>query len=178
MKKVTIILTGVILMSIASFNANAQINLGGPAAATAVTNATIIAPIQISKTVDLNFGNIVALTSEETVTVNPTGARSSSNALSIPTAILGTIKAASFTVTGEVGATYSIVLPTEFNVTSSASGSVPMKVNGFTSTPTPIGSLTGGTQELTVGATLTVGANQAAGTYTNANALSVTVAYN
>ena len=173
MKKVTIILTGVILMSIASLNANAQ---GGPKTATAVTNATIITPIAITKTVDLNFGNIAALTTVATVTVNPAGIRSSSNALSLPTATPGTISAASFTVTGLANATYSIVLPSAFNVTS---GGNTMEVNSFTSTPTPNGLLTAaGTQNLTVGASLIVGANQAAGTYTNANALSVTVAYN
>ena len=172
MKKVTIILTGVILMSIVSLNANAQ---GGPKTATAVTNATIITPIAITKTVDLNFGNIAALTTQATVTVNPAGTRSSSNALSLPTATPGTISAASFTVTGLADATYSIVLPSAFNVTS---GGNTMEVKDFTSTPTPTGLLTAGTQTLTVGASLTVGANQAAGTYTNANALSVTVAYN
>jgi hypothetical protein len=36
----------------------------------------------------------------------------------------------------------------------------------------------GGTQEISVGATLTVGANQTAGLYTNAAGLSVTVNYN
>ena len=170
MKKVTIILTGVILMSIAALNANAQ-----DQSATAVTNATIIQPIAITNTAALEFGNIVALTTPETVIINPAGARSSSNALSLPTATLGTISAASFTVTGLDAATYSIVLPPAFDVTS---GGNTMIVNGFTSTPTSNGVLGGGTQTLTVGATLNVKANQAAGTYTNADALKITVAYN
>jgi hypothetical protein len=42
-----------------------------------------------------------------------------------------------------------------------------MTVNGFTSTPSATGTLSsGGTQTLTVGATLNVAAAQAVGTYT------------
>ena len=170
MKKVTIILTGVILMTIGTLSVNAQ-----NASATAATNATIIQPIAIVKTADLNFGNIVALTSQETVTVSPAGVRSSSNALSLPTATPGTINAAKFTVTGLADATYSIVVPPSFNVSS---GGNTMEVSNFTTTPTPTGVLAAGTQELTVGATITVAGGQAAGTYTNANALQITVAYN
>jgi hypothetical protein len=169
MKKFAILFAGLFLMTFAFQSVNAQ------ATATAVTNATIIAPIAITKTADLNFGNIVALTSAATVTIDPAGIRSSSNPLSLPTATAGTISAASFDVTGLEDATYSIVLPGSFNVSD---GTNTMEVNTFTSTPTPAGLLTGGTQILTVGATIDVGANQATGTYTNANALSVTVAYN
>lgn len=170
MKKVTIILTGVILMTIASVNVNAQNKT-----ATASTSATIIQPIAIAKTVDLNFGNIVAITSPATVTVSALGARTSSNPLSLPTATPGTITAAKFTVTGLADATYSIVVPAAFNVTS---GSNTMEVSSFTTTPSPTGLLTAGTQELTVGATIAVGGNQPAGSYTNATALQITVAYN
>jgi hypothetical protein len=53
-----------------------------------------------------------------------------------------------------------------------------MTVGTFTSTPTATGLLTLGAQEILVGATLNVGANQVAGVYTNASDLSVTVAYN
>jgi hypothetical protein len=54
-----------------------------------------------------------------------------------------------------------------------------MTVNTFTSSPSVTGALsTGGTQTLTVGATLNVAAGQAAGTYTNATGVPVTVNYN
>ena len=53
-----------------------------------------------------------------------------------------------------------------------------MVVNAFTSTPNPTGTLTGGTQDILVGATLNVGAAQAAGLYTNLTGLVVTVNYN
>jgi hypothetical protein len=53
-----------------------------------------------------------------------------------------------------------------------------MVVNAFTSTPTGTGALTGGSQDILVGATLNVGAAQPAGTYTNLTGLVVTVNYN
>jgi hypothetical protein len=57
-----------------------------------------------------------------------------------------------------------------------------MAVGSFTSTPTITagGVLAAGTgtQDVSVGATLSVGASQAAGTYTNNTDLTVTVNYN
>ncbi|HNW54406.1 MAG TPA: DUF4402 domain-containing protein, partial [Bacteroidales bacterium] len=58
------------------------------------------------------------------------------------------------------------------------SGSNTMTVGTFTSNPTPTGTLTAGTQDVFVGATLNVAAGQAAGVYTNATGLVVTVNYN
>ncbi len=173
MKKLAIIFIAIFGMTFAFTSVNAQ-----NAVETAQTDATIIAPIAITNQVGLNFGNIVALTGQETVTVSPAGVRSSSNALSLPTTTPGTVTAASFTVTGLADATYSIVLPAAaFDVTSGANT---MSVGTFTSTPSVAtgGTLTGMTETLTVGATITVGASQPAGSYTNSNALTVTVAYN
>jgi len=62
--------------------------------------------------------------------------------------------------------------------TTVTSGSDNMTVDAFTSNPDGTGTLTGGTQTLKVGATLNVGANQAAGTYTSATPFTVTVNYN
>ncbi len=53
-----------------------------------------------------------------------------------------------------------------------------MTVDTWTSSPTPTGTLTGGTETLTVGATLNVGASQAAGTYISGTPFDVTVNYN
>lgn len=169
MKKLVILFASMFIMTIAVQNVSAQ------GSASASSEATIITPISIVKNVDLNFGNIVALTTEETVTVAPDGTRSSSDPNSLPTATPGTITAAKFTVSDLADATYSITTPAAFNVTS---GGNTMEVSTFVTNPTPTGVLTGGSQELTVGATIKVGASQAAGTYTNPNALVITVAYN
>ncbi len=57
-----------------------------------------------------------------------------------------------------------------------------MTVTAFTSDPSGTGTLTGGTQTLTVGGTLNVNAGQAAGTYSTASSggtpLTITVNYN
>lgn len=173
MKKLIFLFTGLFLMAIAAQNVSAQTNVSDDAE----TTATIIIPLAISKTVDLNFGNIVAGISVGTVTVATTDARSSSGGVTLPTATPGTVSAAQFTVTGLASATYSITVPSAFNVTKTG-GAETMSVNAFVTDPTPTGTLTGGSQTLKVGATLNVGANQAAGTYINTSALAITVAYN
>lgn len=147
-----------------------------PANATASTTATIITPIAIEKTTDMNFGNVIAGTAIGTVQLSVNNTRTPLGGVTLPTATPGTISAAVFSVSGLVGSTYSISLPSSLNITSSGNT---MLVDGFVSTPTTTGLLgEGGTQVLTVGATLHVGVSQAAGTYTNASGLSVTVNYN
>jgi hypothetical protein len=53
-----------------------------------------------------------------------------------------------------------------------------MSLGTFTSYPSGTGVLTGGSQTLKVGATLTVTAAQAPNSYTNSTAVPVTVNYN
>ena len=53
-----------------------------------------------------------------------------------------------------------------------------MTVSDFICDLGAAGTLTGGTQTLNIGATLNVGVDELAGTYTNASDLSVTVNYN
>jgi len=145
--------------------------------ATATATGTIIAPIAISKTADMNFGNIVSGAALGTVVLTPAGVRSKTGGVFLP-GTAGTVAAASFTVTGAIGFTYAITLPAA--ATTVTSGGNTMTVDTWTSTPTVAlgGALTGGTQTLTVGGTLHVGANQVAGTYVSGTAFTVTVAYN
>ncbi|MFA5820281.1 MAG: DUF4402 domain-containing protein [Bacteroidales bacterium] len=145
--------------------------------ATATASATIIAPISISKTVDINFGNIAVGTTGGTVVLLPAGTRSATGGVSLPSAIPGTVTAATFTVTGEGANTYSITLPSTYTITKTG-GSATMIVNTFTSNPPSSGTLTSGSQTLKVGATLTVNASQVGGVYTNTTGFPVTVAYN
>jgi len=83
---------------------------------------------------------------------------------------------ASFTVGGEPTFTYSIsVAGDPLTITS---GGNTMTVVTFTTDPTPTGTIgAGGTETLTVGATLNVGANQPSGLYTG-GPFTVTVNYN
>ena len=148
----------------------------GQEKANATSSATIVTPISIVKVNNMNFGNVaVQSTTAGTVVLTPASSRTATAGVTLP-ATIGTVSAASFTVAGTAGYTYSITLPiTALTITS---GSNTMTVTSFTSTPTPTGILTGGTQTLSVGATLNVGAAQAAGLYVSATPFDVIVNYN
>ncbi|WP_341842149.1 DUF4402 domain-containing protein [Chitinophaga caseinilytica] len=144
--------------------------------ATATVTATIVAPIAISKDIDMNFGNVAVQSSTGgTVVMTPAGVRSTTGGVTLPTTT-GNVAAASFTVSGVDGYTYSITLPTAA-VTITNTGGNTMTVTAFTSSPSGQGTLTGGSETLTVGATLNVTAAQAPGTYVSATPFAVTVNY-
>lgn len=149
------------------------------ATATAGVNATVLTPIAISKTTDLNFGSFAADASETgTVVLATGGTRSFTGGTSAVSTGAGTVTAASFTVTGEGAATFSITLPSSAVTLTRAAGMETMSVDAFVSDPSGTGTLENGTKIVNVGATLNVGAAQVAGSYENAAGLPVTVAYN
>lgn len=145
--------------------------------ASATATATIVAPISITKDVDMNFGIVsVQSTTGGTVVLTPAGVRSTTGGVTLPAAG-GTVTAASFTVAGVSGYTYNITLPS--SALTITSGSNTMTVTNFTSDPAGTnGLLTGGEQTLNVGATLNVTAAQPAGTYVSGTPFNVTVNYN
>ena len=167
MKKLIVLFAAIVLVS-GFATVNAQVT------ATATGSATIITPIAISKTTDMNFGNVAVSATAGTVVLTPASTRSKTGGVTLP-AVTGTVAAAAFAVTGLGASTYSITLPASYTITSGANN---MTVNAFTSTPSVTGALTAGAQTVQVGATLNVGATQAAGTYTNATGFNVTVNYN
>ncbi len=144
--------------------------------ATATAAATIVTPLAIANAGNLNFGNIATNATGGSVVITPAGARSTTGGVSLPTTI-GTVSAAAFTVTGETDYTYAITLPAGPTTIDDNNGHT-MSVGTWTSTPTPTGELTGGTETLYIGATLTVGASQAAGAYLSDTPFQVTVVYN
>ena len=144
--------------------------------ASATATATILTPIAISKTVDMNFGNLAVNNTPGTIVLTPASARTATGGVTFLPSQPGTITAASFTVTGLAGATYSITLPATPTVISNGGNN--MNVDTWTSTPTPTGTLTGGTETLNVGATLNVPASSPFGVYTSATPFNVTVNYN
>jgi hypothetical protein len=171
MRKTVFLLASLFVMMLATQQMKAQ-----DVSASATAAANIITPIQISKAADLYFGNIVAGTNPGTVTVSHDGIRTKSGGVTLPTATPGTITAAKFNISGLPSATYSITLPTSTTITKIGE-SEQMTIDNFTSNPSGTGTLAAnGEQTLSVGATLTVGANQPAGTYEGS--FSVTVAYN
>jgi hypothetical protein len=153
--------------------------LAGPAKAvqnsrtsTGNANARVVSAIAITKLVDLKFADIVPGAANGTVRMTPAGVRTSAGGATLGNG--ATASPASFRVTGQPNATYSIVLPNSINVSN---GVQTMVVNTWRSTPNNNGNLgAAGAQTLAVGATCRVSANQAAGVY-SAN-FNVTVTYN
>lgn len=170
MKTAKRLIPAILLFVMATQYASAQ------STASATASATILTAISITKTVDMNFGNLsVQAGSGGTVILTPAGARSVTGAVSLP-ATAGTVTAASFTIGGEGSYTYSITLPATAHTI--ASGANSMTVTAFTSNPSGTGTLSSGSQTLTVGGTLNVAAGQPNGIYTSETGFNVTVNYN
>lgn len=146
--------------------------------ATATASATVIAPIAITKTVDMNFGrSAVQAGTGGTIVLAPAGTRTVTGGVTLPV-VPGTVTAASFNVTGEGTSTYSITLPSGSTTLTHTNTTNTMTCATFTSAPSSTGTLTAGAQTITVGATLTLAAAQLAGVYLSGTPFTVTVNYN
>lgn len=144
--------------------------------ASAGISATIVTPIGINKEVDLDFGNIAPGTNPGTVMLKPDGSRVISGGASLPS-VTGTVSAATFEITGAPGYTYSITLPGE--AVTLSNGTENMTVAQFTSQPAGNGMLgPSGSDEVAVGATISVGASQPLGDYLSNSPFPVMVNYN
>jgi len=141
----------------------------------AVTHAGY-AQLSVTMVSDLGFGALVP-NSGGTVVITPLGERRATGGVQ-PLACSSSLpSAAVFTVTGDTGATYSIMLPADGTVSLSDGHNHTMSVDTFTPLPSPPGQLSsGGTQTVKVGATLHVSQGQAVGAY--GGSFDVTVAYN
>ena len=142
------------------------------ATVTATATAVVLTPISLTKNADLSFGDVYPdISSLGTVSIDSGSNRSAGGAAALGPAV-GT--AAQFTVTGEASAAYVISLPST-SVTLTSASSDTMTVDNFINDGT--GTLNGGgTEIVSVGATLHVGAGQAPGSYSGT--FDVTVNYN
>jgi Mat/Ecp fimbriae major subunit len=158
--------SAVIAAAIFGLSAHAQ-----AATATASATATILAPVQLTKTADLAFATIVTGSAADTVIVSSAGARSCGSNLTCS----GAVAAAAFNVAGSASTSYAITLPGTVTISS---GTNNMSVGTFTSSKAGnVSTLnSSGADSFTIGATLSVGANQAAGSYSGS--FSVAVDYN
>jgi len=168
----------VITIAIFGFNTTSFGQTGVKATATA--SSTIITPIKITKTVDMNFGNVAVNATDGTVILTTAGGRSATGGVTVSSAIGGTIAAASFTVEGLGSSTYSITLPTTHTIkNTTGSGAETMVVSTFLSDPGTSGTLSSeGSQTLNVGATLNVTGGQVPGVYVSEAPFEVKVNYN
>jgi len=130
--------------------------------------ATILTPISISKQADLAFGEVYPDgTVTGTVTVDHSGGRTFQGGVaagSVPGS------AGSFTVTGELGSTYSLTIPASVNLLGPGAEML-VNLNHNSS-----GSLSLGADTFKIGGVLNVGANQSSGAYSAT--FVVTVNYN
>ncbi|MEM9233121.1 MAG: DUF4402 domain-containing protein [Pseudomonadota bacterium] len=155
------------LMAVAGFGASAA----NAEDADFTASANILQALALTKQADLAFANIVPdATTAGTVVVSTAGIRT----CNAPLSCSGTVTAADFDVLGTAGYTFAITLPASDNITN-ANGDT-MSVDNFVSSIGNTGTLTGGTADFSLGATLNVGAAQAAGAYTGT--FTVTVEYN
>lgn len=152
------------------------------AGATTTSTATVIEPIAVTKAADLVFGKF-APGAGGSVTVATDGTRSATGAIlstagSNPTA-------AKFDVTGDNDATYSINWSGAVELAHATETATVMaleKISDLTASGATTGEVTTGTlsgtgaQSVYLGGKLTVGASQAAGTYSGD--VTVTVEYN
>ncbi len=149
------------------------------APATTTATGTVITPIGITKSVDLNFGQF-AHGAGGSVTVATDGARTATGAILSTTG--ATPAAAKFDVTGAADATYSIGWSGDAVLSDTGSDTMALEKisdlvgTGATTGAVASGTLTGGAQSIYLGGTLTVGTAQTAGTYTGA--VTATVEYN
>lgn len=142
------------------------------ASATVESRATIIDPIKIDKTVDLDFGNVISAYSPGTVILSPDGSRVAYGVL-LSSSIPGNVAPAEAVVT-HGNNNYAITLPTSFTLYHQENPSQVLVIDNFTVEP-----ITGNESDvLRIGATLNLEANQTAGYYTNPEGFNVTVSYN
>ncbi len=169
MKKSIILLTGMFAMML-SISVNAQT---ASSTATASASARIVTPLEITKNVDLAFGNIAAGPIAGTVTIATDGSRIGMGGVTLISA--GNVNsAAQFSITGYASATFAITLPGTIYLSD---GNSLMSVDSFVSSLGATSTLDqNGQAGLNVGATVNVAAGQYAGLYTGS--FDVTIAYN
>jgi hypothetical protein len=143
------------------------------ATANFTASVTIIQPIGITTTSNMNFANVDARNGG-LITLSPNNTRNSYGDVKL--ADDGSISAASFEVTGEQGYTYTVTVPSDDYVLSNGSESI--IINDFTTDFKSDNALAAGSQTINVGATLEVNPNQTPGNYVSQGGLDVTVNYN
>ena len=138
--------------------------------ATGNASANVVQPIAIvpgASGIELDFGNIVPDTvATADVILTPAGIIASAS----PAVVTGSTTGGDFDVTGSNDVSFTITVPTNGTVTltdTGGNGGTAMAVKDFTTDqPGDVGTLSGaGAQTIAIGATLTVGINQAESTY-------------
>lgn len=150
------------------------VSFGQAPVATAPASATLVDPLTITKTEEMNFATVAGSSSPSTIVMSTAGVLTPSVGAYV---ITGTPTAASFSITGAAGEVISITLPGTITLTASG-GSEGVTVGTFTDDDETDRIPASGPLVINVGGTLTLPANVEAGVYTNTTDLKVTVNYN
>jgi len=151
---------------------------GGPGSAQAATtmatvDAQISGSLSVSTTAGLAFGGMTSGPLGGTVVVNANGVRFATGGVNLNTASV--TSPALITIIGKPNATFAVALPA--TVQLSDGGGNTMTVGNFMSVPSGTGQLdSSGQQVVSIGGTLTVGANQVFGSYRGV--MAVVINYN
>ena len=136
-------------------------------------SATIVPPLQLIKTADLSFGEIIAGTQDGQVSVGINNSRTANGGVQL-VGKEDNLNTAAFDIQGFPNSSFTVSIPSFIFISQ---GSIDMKVENFVSSLGNTSTLDSrGVAALKVGATLNVNANQPIGLYTGA--FDVTVAYN
>lgn len=142
------------------------------ASTTVESRATIIDPIKITKSVDLDFGNVISAYTPGRVVLLPEGSRIA-DGVQISNTFPGNVSPAQAEVI-HGNNKYSITLPESFLLYSQDDPNQILLIDEF-----KVVSETGELIDiLNIGATLNLAANQPSGFYTNTSGFYVTVSYN
>ncbi|HET8854487.1 MAG TPA: DUF4402 domain-containing protein [Salinimicrobium sp.] len=142
------------------------------ASANFTASVTIIEPIGITTTANMNFARIDAR-SGGIVTLTPENTRVSTGGVQLEGG--GMVSAATFKITGQKGYAYAVSLPQEAYTLSSGENEI--IIENFQSNLSS-GTLKEEPQIIRVGASLRINPNQTPGFYTSRQSFQVTVNYN
>jgi len=145
--------------------------------ASATSTAVVVTPLTIIRNTNLDFGSIAA-TGGGTLTINPaTSALTPSAGVAI---ISGTATAAQFTASGSNNEVIQFTFPATITLSDGGGNTMLFTLASDLGATSPVASTLSatGSRIIYIGGVLTVGLNQAPGTYSNAAGLAVSVNYN
>lgn len=142
--------------------------------ATATVSATLLTPLSITKTADMNFGTVAVSATAGTVALDYNNVTTVTDGVTKFNGI--TPSTAAFKITGENNKAFGITYPSTVTLAGSVAGS--LIVDNIICDKGAVGTLEGGTLVLKVKGILNIPANSVAGIYTNTTGLKVTVNYN
>ncbi len=134
-----------------------EIRVQAQVSVTAQISAEVIAALTATEQAQLNFGRFSPETSGGQVLVTPQGTRSSGGTVIL---VSGIHNPASFYITGQPDASFTIALPTSPVTITNVNTSKTMLVTDWMSEPSSgvgAGTLRGGSEIVSIGATLQVG---------------------